>query len=80
MSVVEYHLHKIMGQQVQPFWFFHSSNYVEHMGIPKVVAFKVVFIWKLKHLFRSSEGYLELGRISTMKLLAVNYFRKKAPS
>ena len=46
------------------------------MRITKVVAFKVAFIEKLKNLFRSSEGYLEPGRISTMKLLAVN-FRKK---
>ena len=49
------------------------------MQIPKVVAFKVAFIEKLKGLFRSSEGYLEPDRISTMKLLAAN-FRKKAPS
>ena len=50
---------------------------MEHMRTSKVVAFKVAFIEKLKSLFRSSEGYLEPGRISTMKLLAVNYFRKK---
>ena len=50
------------------------------MRIPKIVAFKVVFIEKLKSFFRSSEGYLEPCGISTMKLLAVNYFRKKAPS
>ena len=49
------------------------------MQIPKVVAFKVAFIEKLKSLFRSSEGYLEPGRISTMKLLAVNLCNK-APS
>ena len=67
-----------MGYQVEPFWFFQSSNSVEHMGIAKVVAFKVAFIWTLKSLFRSSEGYLEPGRISTMKLLAINYFWKKA--
>ena len=48
------------------------------MQISKLVAFKVAFIWKLNSLFRSSEEYLEPGRISTMKLLAVNYFRKKA--
>ena len=47
------------------------------MRIPKVVGFKVAFIEKLKSLFRSSERYLEPGRISTMKLLAVN-FRKKS--
>ena len=49
------------------------------MRIPKVVTFKVAFIEKLRSLFRSSEGYLQSGRISTMKLLVVN-FRKKAPS
>ena len=32
------------------------------MRIPKVVTFKVVFIEKLKSLFRRSEGYLEPGR------------------
>ena len=48
------------------------------MRISKLVTFKVAFIWKLKSLFRSSEEYLEPGRITTMKLLAVNYFRKKA--
>ena len=41
------------------------------------VAFKLAFIWKLKSLFRSSEEYLKPGRIFTMKLLAVDYFRKK---
>ena len=50
------------------------------MRIPKVVAFEVAFIWKLKSLFRSSEEYLEPGQISTMKLLPVNYFRQKALS
>ena len=38
------------------------------MRIPKIVAFKVTFFEKLKSLFRSSEGYSEPGRISTMKL------------
>ena len=47
------------------------------MRIAKVVAFKAVFIGKLKWLFRSSEGYLKPGRISTIKLLAVNIFPKK---
>ena len=37
--------------------------------MPKVVVFKVGFC--------SSEGYLKPGRISTIKLLAVNCFRKK---
>ena len=46
-------------------------------GIPKVVAFEVAFIWKLKSLFRPSEGYLEPVWISPMKLLAINYFAKK---
>ena len=50
------------------------------MRVPKVVAFKVAFIQTLKSLFRWSEGYLEPGRISTMKLLAGDYFRQKAPS
>ena len=80
------------------FWFFWSGNSLEHMRIPKVVAFKVAFIWKLKSLFRSSEafkiafiwklkslfrsseGYLKPGGIFMMKLLAVNYFCKKALS
>ena len=49
------------------------------MHIPKIVAyFSVAVIEKLKSLFRSSEGYLELGRISTMKVLAVNNFCKKS--
>ena len=48
------------------------------MGIPKIVAFKVAFIEKLEGLFCSSEGYLQPGRICKMKLLAVNYFRKKS--
>ena len=43
------------------------------MRIPKVVAFKVAFMEKLKSVFCSSEGYLEPRRISTMNLLAV-YF------
>ena len=46
------------------------------MRIPKVVAFKGAFIEKLKSLFRSSEGYLEPSRISTMNLLAVNFCKK----
>ena len=50
------------------------------MQILKIVAFKAAFIEKLKGLFYSSEGYLESGRISTMTLLTVNYFREKAPS
>ena len=50
------------------------------MRVRKAVAFKVAFIQKLKSLFRSSEGYLEPGRISTMKLLAVDYFSQKAPT
>ena len=45
------------------------------MRIPNVVAFKVAFIWKLKSLFLSSEGYLEPDQISAMKILAVNHFR-----
>ena len=49
------------------------------MRIPKLVAFKVAFMEKLKSVFRSSEGYLEPGRISTMNLLAV-YFCRKASS
>ena len=49
------------------------------MRIPKVVAFKVAFMEKLKRVFRSSMGYLEPGRTSTMKLLAV-YFCRKALS
>ena len=64
------------------FWLFQSSNFVdvEYMWIPKVVAFNVVFIWKLKSLFCSSEGYLKPGQVFMMKLLAVNYFRKKTLS
>ena len=62
-----------MGQRVEPFWFFQSSNSVEHMRIPKIVAFKVTFFEKLKSLFRSSEGYSEPGRISTMKLNISKY-------
>ena len=49
---------------------------MEHMRTPKVVAFKVAFIEKLKSLFRSSGGYLEPGQISTMKLLALTIFAK----
>ena len=45
------------------------------MRTPKIVAFKVALIEKLKSLIRLSEGYLELGQISTMKLLAASYFR-----
>ena len=76
MSAMEFRLHKVIGSWAEPFWFFESSNSAEHMRISKVVAFKVAFIEKVKSLFRSSVGYLEPGRISTMKLLAVN-FRKK---
>ena len=79
VSAVESRLHKNMGQNVEPFGIFQSSSSVEHMQIPIAVAFKVAFIEKLKGSFRSSEGYLEPDRISTMKLLAAN-FRKKAPS
>ena len=80
MSTVESRLNKVMRKQVEPFWFFWSSNSAEHMRIPKVVAIKVAFIWKLKRLFPSSERYLEPGRISTMKLLVVHHFLKKALS
>ena len=69
-----------MSQRVKRFWFFQSKYSVEHMRTPKVVAFKVVFIWKSKTVLDSSEWYLEPGRISTMKLLVVNYFYKKAPA
>ena len=44
MSALESHLHKIMGQQVEPFEFFQSCSSVEYMRIPKVEVFKVAFI------------------------------------
>ena len=44
MSAVESHLHKNMGQQVEPVDFFQCCSSVEYMRIPKVVAFKVAFI------------------------------------
>ena len=48
------------------------------MRIPKVVTFKVVFIEKLKSLFRPSEGYLEPGRIFTIKLLVASFCKKSS--
>ena len=56
-----------------PFWFFQCSNSVEHMRIPKIVAFKVTFFEKLKSLFPSSEGYSEPGWIFTIKLNISKY-------
>ena len=43
------------------------------MRIPEVVAFKVTIFEKIKSLYRSSEGYSEPGRISTIKLNIFKY-------
>ena len=48
------------------------------MRIPKVVVFKVAFTSKLKSLFRSSEGYFEPGRISTMRFQPLTIFAKSS--
>ena len=77
MSVVESRLYKIMKKRVEPFGFFQGSYSVEHMRMFKIVDFKVAFIEKLKSVICSSERYLEPGRITMMKVLAVK-FRKKA--
>ena len=36
MSAVESRLYKVMGYWVKPFWYFQSSNSLEHMRMPKV--------------------------------------------
>ena len=77
MSAVESRLYKITKKRIEPFGFFHGSYSVEHMRMSKIVDFKVAFIEKLKSIICSSEGYLEPGRITMMKVLAVK-FRKKA--
>ena len=46
MSAVESRLYKIMGGQVELFQFFQSRNPVEHIGIPRIIAFKVTFFEK----------------------------------
>ena len=47
MSAVESRLYKIMGRHVELFPFFQSRNPVEHMRIPRIIAFKVTFFDKL---------------------------------
>ena len=41
MAALESRLNKIMGLRVESFWHFQISNSVEHIRLPKVVAFKV---------------------------------------
>ena len=53
MSAVESSLIKSWGNKSNLSDFFQGSNSVEHMRIPKVVAFQVAFLEKLKSLFRS---------------------------
>ena len=59
MPSVESHSYKTVGQRVEPFWFFQSSNSVEHMRIPKIVAFNVAF---LKVYFVHQSGIQSLAQ------------------
>ena len=65
-----------MKKRVEPFGFFQGSYSVGHMRMSKIVDFKVALIKKLKSIICSSEGYLEPGRITMMKVLAVKFCKK----
>ena len=76
MSAVESRLYKIMKKRVEPFGFFQGSYSVGHMRLSKIVDFQLALIKKLKSIICSSEGYLEPGRITMMKVLAVKFCKK----
>ena len=66
MPAVESCLYKTMGSQVEPFWFFQSSNPVERMRISKIIAFKITFFEKLVFPFQRSLTYKYTDAYNTL--------------
>ena len=62
------------NKSVEPFWFFQSSNPVEHMQIPKIISFKGTFFWKTLFSYQRSLTYENMDVYKT--LLPIPNFAK----